>query len=192
MQTSGPKHYGRVFQIPIKSPGLKRMLYGESPYKSLFLSRTRLNVCLGNYVSNSYAQSYSSSITVCRVAVRASRLQPRRPRDLLDSPVKELLPPTAPLHQRPSPLPHQIKVPVTANLHPAAASLPISPIRSHPAPHLSFPTAPHHGSLGQELLLPPSSFMATHTKVSYYISKTHVKSFYCVFSMRFLYTISVF
>ncbi|XP_038872128.1 protein SFI1 homolog isoform X4 [Salvelinus namaycush] len=98
------------------------------------------------------------------VAVRASRLQPRRPRDLLDSPVKELLPPTAPLHQRPSPLPHQTKVPVTANLYPAAASIPISPIRAHPAPHLSFPTAPHHESLGQDLLLPPSSFMATHTQ----------------------------
>ncbi|KAM9523068.1 protein SFI1 homolog isoform 2-T2 [Salvelinus alpinus] len=98
------------------------------------------------------------------VAVRASRLQPRRPRDLLDSPVKEVLPPTAPLHQRPSPLPHQTKVPVTANLYPAAASIPISPIRAHPAPHLSFPTAPHHESLGQDLLLPPSSFMATHTQ----------------------------
>ncbi|XP_064858498.1 protein SFI1 homolog isoform X2 [Oncorhynchus nerka] len=98
------------------------------------------------------------------VAVRASRLQPRRPRDLLDSPVKELLPPTAPLHKKSSPLPHQTKVPVTANLYPTTASLPISPIRAHPAPHLSFPMAPHHGSLGQDLLLPPSSFMATHTQ----------------------------
>ncbi|XP_041748291.1 protein SFI1 homolog isoform X2 [Coregonus clupeaformis] len=98
------------------------------------------------------------------VAVRASRLQPRRPRDLLDSPVKELLPPTAPLHQKPSPLPYQTKVQVTANLYPAAASLPISPVLAHPAPHLSLPTAPHHGSLGQDLLLPPSSFMATHTQ----------------------------
>ena len=167
----------------------------ENPHTNhFFLSRTRLNVWLGNYVSNSYAQSYSSSITVCRVAVRASRLQPRRPRDLLDSPVKELLPPTAPLHKKPSPLPHQTKVTVTANLYPTTASLPISPIRAHPAPHLSFPMAPHHGSLGQDLLLPPSSFMATHTqtKVSYCIPKTHVKSFYCVFSMRFLYRISDF
>ncbi|KAL0978160.1 hypothetical protein UPYG_G00166870 [Umbra pygmaea] len=93
------------------------------------------------------------------VTARASRLQPRRPRDLLDSPVKELLPPAVPSHQiRPSPLLPKTPVPEAATA--AASPFPITHVLAQPATNLSLPT---HRSPEQELLLPPSAFISTHT-----------------------------
>ncbi|XP_010879340.2 protein SFI1 homolog isoform X1 [Esox lucius] len=95
------------------------------------------------------------------VAARASRLQPRRPPDLLDSPVKDRPPPAGPSHQNRSST--QVPQMAEASPLPSASSLVISPVQAQPAPSLRVPTGPHHGLPDQDLLLPPSAFMATHT-----------------------------
>ncbi|KAJ7999783.1 hypothetical protein DPEC_G00198010 [Dallia pectoralis] len=99
------------------------------------------------------------------VAARASRPQPRRPTDLLDSPVKGLLPPAGPHHNRCSLLPHQTQVPqmVDTSLLSSASSLVIPPVQTQPVPSFSPPTAQHHGPPNQDFLLPPSAFTATRT-----------------------------
>lgn len=124
------------------------------------------------------------------VVARASRLQPRRPRDLLDSPVKELLHmraqappadtnsgtnqgesqtlllPPGPYPDDPRFTPQHIHGSVQACPRPPAstASFPIhlSPVVTHPELRISLPKQSIARAPHQNVLLPPSSFMTIH------------------------------